>query len=200
METPMVTEFDRLIDELAARAIMRRYKQGDYLVLSDEALRAALAGTQPLNRAELRAVLDSPLTLRRMHTLAQQARAAAITATIAPAAAANDPAWTSSRALLRAAADDGDAHSIDTDDGYWRLVFLPVAGGWRMVLRLDSDAPFAAELTAAAPTVAVLDGRGRTLMLGPLDEDGELAAPWPLPGEPYASLMAQGGRIEVVRA
>lgn len=197
----MAAEFERLIDELAARAIMRRYKQGDYQVLSDEALRAALAGTQPLNRAELQAILDSPLTLRRMHTLAQQAHASATTATIAPAAAANDPAWARSRALLRAAADDRDAHSIDTDDGYWRLVFLPVAGGWRMVLRLDPEAPFAAELTAAAPTVAVLDGRGRTLMLGPLDEDGELAASWPLPGEaPYASLMAQGGRIEVVRA
>jgi hypothetical protein len=125
----------------------------------------------------------------------------AITATSGPVAAANDPAWTISRALLRAADDGRPAHAIDTDDGFWRLVFLHGAEGWRMVLRLDPDAPFAAELTAATPTVAVLDGRGRTLMLGLLDEDGELAAPWPLPDEaPYASLMAQGGRIEVVRA
>jgi hypothetical protein len=203
----MSKDFDHLLDDLAARAIMRRFKPDDYLVLSDDTLRAALDGTQPLDETEWKALLASPLTLRRMRTLEQQrlwAQRRTPRATTAAEArrvdAANDGEWLGSWAELRAAADGGSTHALRTDDGYWSLEFLRAPDGLRAVLKLDADAPFAKRLLTEKPRLAVLDGQGAEVFGGELDSYGEVEALWPHADQPYPYFAKRGTGIRVVPA
>lgn len=70
-EVPQMVHLHSL-DKAALAALLRRFKSDDWLVLKDDALRKALTGEQPLSRIEWNAVLDSPLTLRRMNELNKQ--------------------------------------------------------------------------------------------------------------------------------
>jgi len=198
----MTTRKSSFIDDMSIQAMMKQHKANDYLVLDDDILKAALENSRPLYRSEWKALLDSPVTLRRMQVLAnlRQKKLASIPL-MTVREAANDHHWSSSAGLLRAADSGGAAPILSTEDGFWHLVFLKSTSGWRMVLKLDVDnAPFAQELLKELPELAVLDGHKQALLIAPLDDDGEVTGTWPLSTDPYAHFMAHGGKFDVVRA
>src|SRR4051812_7216997 len=81
----------RLRRRLQEGALMARRVEGDRLVLADATLLAALDGSRPLTAGERAALEASPLTARRLRTLALERRARTA------------PDWRGSRGLLRAA-------------------------------------------------------------------------------------------------
>lgn len=190
------------LDQHALAALMRRYQSDDWLRLSDAVLRAALNGSTPLSRTEWQAVLSSPLTLRRMQMLEAERCAAQASGPIAAktaAPAANDQQWLRSQGLLRAADSGDETSTLNTEDGWWSLTFPRTHGGWKMVLRLAHSAPFAslfaanAQATQPGHEVAVVDGTGRTLLQGMIDDENELYGRWPMTEAPLAVLRAAGG-------
>lgn len=187
-------------DRLALEGLLQAHKPGDYLVLSDDVLVQALRGTRALRRSEWNALLESPVTLRRMRVLQSQQKISQTTSDPAPVArpfAANDAQWVSSQTLLRAA-DSAGRFSQVSDDGRWELHVIPSAKKVRVVLELKKGGDLD-ELLDSRPELAVVDGKGQPLLTGHLDEDGELEGLWPLP-EPFkAYLVAQGGTWTVER-
>lgn len=170
--------------QLAGRLFLQP-REGDGLVLDDETLRAALDDRQPLTQAQWRALMDSPLTLRRLRALSRER------------VAANDAGWQES-AGLRLAADSGEPlEALRTADGYWSLHFLPEGDGWLAVLKLDAAAPFAAGLYANEVTVEARIGDGVPVLGGRLDAGYEIEAPWPFAESPQERLQRAGGRFVV---
>jgi hypothetical protein len=158
-------------------------KAGDRLMLDDATLTAALDGSRPLTAGERAALQASPLTTRRLRHLALERRAA-------------HAAWRGSRGQLRAAAG-GPLTALVTDDGWWTLHFADDAGGWRAIVQLAPQAPFAQALLAARAPLCVRDGAGATIVSGRLDADGECEAPWPFAAAPGDHLQAHGARFTV---
>jgi len=189
---------------LQERALIGQRLEGDRLVLDDATLLAALDGSRPLRSAERDALRASPLTTRRLRQLALERRAAAAgtgsrmdAEPAAELAAEPGTAWRGSRGMLRAASSGGAPAPIRTDDGCWTLHFIEAAEGWRTILQLAPDAPFAATLLAARAPLQVRDGGGRILLEGRLDADGECEAAWPLAAAPAAHLHASGAAFTV---
>lgn len=191
-------------------------KPGDRLVLSDEILHAALERSRRLRKSELQALLDSPLTLRRLVALAARfdalsqesspaaREAAAKVIAIAMGRAANDsqPTWHRSPMELMAAAGHDDGNFSQTSpDQLWVLHAIVTGTSTRLVLVLQKDHERAAAVMEARQQLelAVLDGQGATLLMGHLDEDGELAGPWQLPDTLRSHLLAQGGQFSIER-
>lgn len=180
-------------DDMTARRLQEallldRRKPGDRLMLDDATLAAALDGTRPLTRTERAALEASPLTVRRLRHLALARRAA-------------QPAlWHGSRGVLRAASS-GCPDAIVTEDGWWTLHFAAVpatsGGGWRAILQLAPQAPFAEALLVARAPLRVRDGAGATILAGQLDADGECEAPWPFAAAPGDHLQAHGATFVV---
>ncbi len=174
---------------LQERLLLGRAVPGDYLVLADATLQAALDGSRALTAGELAALQASPLTLRRFRHLAL-AR---------PRADRSAPAWRHSSGMLRAA-DSGTAlDRLVTDDGWWQLHFAG-AGPWQVILKLDARAPFAAQLLRERPLLRVTDGAGAAVLTGRLDGDGECEAPWPFAAAPAAHFQAHGAAFGVTAA
>lgn len=170
--------------KLRERLLLAPRVEGDRLVLADAVLRAALDGSRPLRPAERAALQASPLTVRRLRSLALERRAA------------ND-AWRASEGMLRAA-DSGQALSdLATDDGHWRLHFVGSAENRRVILQLMPDAPFAARLLREAALLRVADGAGAELLAGRLDADGELEAAWPFGDDPAVHFQRHGAAFSV---
>jgi hypothetical protein len=132
----------------------------------------------------------SPLTTRRLRTLALQ---------LPRRAAAND-AWQGSSGMLRAADSGQDVFELATDDGFWRLHFVGLRDGRRVILQLMPDAPFAPRLLREAPLLRVLDGAGGEVLSGRLDQDGELEADWPFEDLPAAHFQRHGAAFTVQAA
>jgi hypothetical protein len=178
----MNTDIERKLQE---RLLLAPRREGDRLALSDAVLRAALDGSRPLTTGERAALQASPLTTRRLRTLALERRAAA-----------ND-AWQGSRGLLRAA-DSGQALlELTTDDGFWRLHFVDNGDACRVILQLLPEAPFAARLLREAPLLRVLDGAGQPVLAGRLDADGECEDDWPCAEAPAAHFQRHGAAFSV---
>lgn len=191
------------LDRMALKALMRQFKRDDWLVLEDKALLAALDGSQPLSRTEWASLLESPLTLRRMAAL-EVARNQKRSADLAPSrvTAANDDHYVAE--LVAQAADSGTAEiCLYSKDGWWELTCPPTHGGWKMRLELREGAPFVGLLEedcgqgVAQRAVAVLDARGRTLLLGTLNDDRVLWGDWPLAEPPREALATSGTGIQV---
>jgi hypothetical protein len=171
--------------KLRERLLLAPRVEGDRLVLPDAVLLAALDGSRPLTHGERAALQASPLTARRLRTLALERRAAA------------KDAWRGSSGMLRAA-DSGQALSeLATDDGHWRLHFVGSGAERRVILQLMPEAPFAARLLRAAALLRVVDGAGAELLAGRLDSDGELEAAWPFADAPAAHFQRHGAVVEV---
>ena len=164
--------------------LLARRKDGDRLMLDDATLAAALDGSRPLTSGERAALQASPLTVRRLRHLALQRRAAASTA------------WRGSRGALRAAST-GESDAIVTDDGWWTLHFVAAGTGWRAILQLAPQAPFAEALLVARAPLRVVDGAGGVLLAGQLDADGECETAWPFAAPPHEHLQAHGARFTV---
>jgi hypothetical protein len=173
--------------KLRERLLLAPRVAGDRLMLSDAVLRAALDGSRPLTHGERAALQASPLTARRLRTLALQ---------LPRRAAAND-AWQGSSGVLRAADSGQGLAELATDDGCWRLHFVDSAGTRRVILQLLPEAPFAPRLLREAPLLRVLDGAGAELLVGRLDADGELEADWPFSDAPAAHFQRHGAVVNV---
>lgn len=173
-----MTELDR---KLQARLLAGRRVEGDRLVLDDTVLIAALDGSRPLTAGERAALQSSPLSLRRLRTLAETRRARAA------------PCWTGSSGMLRAADSGVALDTLVTDDGAWRLHFVD----GRVILQLDPQAPLAATLLRGRQALRVLDGAGGTVLEGQLDGDGECEGPWPFLDTPARHFQRHGARFDV---
>ena len=169
--------------KLQQQVLLGRRVEGDRLMLADEVLQAALAGTRHLTAGERAALQASPLTLRRMRTLSQSA--------------APERSWRGSRGMLRAAAGTAAPDTIRTDDGCWTLHFVAHDGAWRIILALDAGAAFAQQLLQSAPLLRVVDGAGHTVLQGSLDADGEYEAGWPFEAAPAVHFQQHGAGFAV---
>jgi hypothetical protein len=161
------TGLDRKLQE---RLLLARRVEGDRLMLADAVLHAALDGSRPLTANERAALAASPLTMRRLRQLAIERRAAG--------GASNDAAWHGSNGLLRAADGGAGLFELRTDDRCWTLHVVGHDGGWRVILQLAPDAPFAAALMREQPLLRVVDGAGALVLQGRLDADGECEGAW----------------------
>jgi hypothetical protein len=182
---------------------MRIYKDNDALALGDGALLGVLDGSRTLTEDERQSVVNSPMTLRRFRSLAAGWEIAKQIGN--QPAAANDALWVASVCLLKAAYTDGDSSPLITEDGWWKLSIREMPDGWKLVLQLDRQAPFASlfalpdDEAALLPTVAVSDGKGIRLLSGSLDEEGRLFGDWLRREEPRTSLLASGGfKVELI--
>jgi hypothetical protein len=174
---------------LQERLLLGRRVEGDRLVLDDATLTAALDGSRPLTAGERTALQASPLTARRLRQLAIEGRAKR-------AGEAAAPGWRGSPGRLRAASS-GEIEALRTDDGCFTLHVVPDGAGWRAILQLAADAPFAPALLAARAPLRVSDGAGRTIIEGRLDADGECEAAWPFDDAPARHLQAAGAAFAV---
>jgi hypothetical protein len=184
---------DDLDARLRERVLLSRPAPGDRLILADATLLAALDGTRPLTPNERQALSASPLTLRRFRQLSLERHAA-----VQPAA--NDPVWTGSSGMLRAASTASAANELEalvTDDGHWTLHFLPQDGGWQVILSLSAEAPFAARLLREQPQLRVIDGGGAIVLQGRLDADGECERAWPFATAPASHFQLYGAGFAV---
>jgi len=182
-----------LDQRLQERLLLDRRVEGDRLMLADATLLAALDGSRPLTAGERAALQASPLTTRRLRQLAIERRVRQ-----APPAPLARPAWGwhGSQGRLRAASS-GEVETLRTDDGWFTLHLLPQGEGWRAILQLAADAPFAPDLLAARAPLRVRDGAGRTILEGRLDADGECEAAWPFTSAPAAHLQAADAAFSV---
>lgn len=171
--------------KLRERLLLAPRVEGDRLLLADAVLLAALDGSRPLTSGERAALQASPLTTRRLRTLALERRAAA------------SQAWQGSGGMLRAADSGAALAALATDDGCWRLHFVSGTHGPRVILQLLPDAPFAARLLRQAARVRVLDGHGSVVLAGRLDLDGECEGPWPFADAPLAHFQRHGALFTV---
>lgn len=182
------SEIDRKLQE---RLLLGRRLEGDRLVLADAVLLAALDGSRPLTGGERAALEGSPLTARRLRTLALARRRTQ---------AANDGHWQGSHGMLRAADSGAALRQLATDDGYWRLHFLDGGAACRVILQLAPEAPFAARLLREAALLRVLDGAGAEVLQGRLDADGECECAWPFAEAPAAHFQRHGAAFSVLPA
>jgi hypothetical protein len=170
---------DRLQERLKEQLLLGRRAGGDRLVLADATLLAALDGGRPLTAGERAALQASPLTARRLRQLALERRAAQ----------AGTRGWQGSHGRLRAASS-GAIDALRTDDGWFTLHVVAEGAGWRTILQLAADAPFAPALLAARAPLRVRDGAGNTILEGRLDADGECEGAWPFADSPASHLQA----------
>jgi hypothetical protein len=184
---------DNLDAQLRERLLLSRAVSGDRLMLADTTLLAALNGTRALTPNERQALSSSPLTLRRFRQLSLERYAAAAQAP----QAANDPVWSGSRGMLRAASTTEALEALVTDDGHWALHFLPQDGGWQVILSLSAEAPFAARLLNDQPQLRVIDGGGAIVLQGRLDADGECERAWPFATAPAEHFQLYGAGFAV---
>lgn len=182
---------DDLDARLRERLLLSRDVPGDRLMLADATLLAALDGTRALTPKERQALSASPLTLRRFRQLSLERRAAT------QPRAANDPLWSGSSGMLRAASTVEALESLVTDDGHWTLHFLPQAGGWQVILSLSAEAPFASRLLREQPQLRVIDGGGAIVLQGRLDADGECERVWPFATAPAPHFQLYGAGFAV---
>lgn len=187
-----MSQLDDIDRKLHEKLLLGRRVEGDRLMLADEVMLAALAGSRRLTWGERQVLQASPLTLRRFKTLAVQA-GRALGHDDRPAV----DGWSGSGGMLRAASSAARLASLETDDGYWRVHFLEQGGAWRVVLALDAGAPFAARLMRERPMLRVLDGAGAIILMGVLDADGEYEGAWPFDGEPALHFQQLGGAFAV---
>lgn len=190
-QSPTQTERELLLAVHLARQI-----PGDCLVLSDELLEQVLRGESRLTRAQFDSMVASPLTLCRLRFLESQRLAEKA------ALAADEAAWQSSEGeLLVASPTDSDC-TLQSTDGLWTLHALTTGSTTRLLLQLRrpeyEDGQLSLRLDPEME-VAVLDGSGGTLLLGKLDDDGELEAVWDRPEDLRSHLARAGGAWTVDR-
>lgn len=194
------------IAQLRSAILQRKaasYFPDDSIALDNTQMLKILDGRSKATAAERAAILGSPMTLRRFLALAEGFLAGGkASQTHTRQEAANDTLYVTPLRLL--AADSGsEAFSLTSDDGWWRLSFPQTREGWLIELEMREDAPFEHMLDENLPagqsqrSVAVVDGQQRTLLLGQLNFNRALSAPWPLHESPREAL-AQAGGVEVV--
>jgi len=166
--------------KLQEKLLLARRVEGDSLVLADDVMLAAIAGSRAMTPEQAEALRQSPLTLRRFRQLSIDCRVA----------------WQGSAGMLRAASN-GPLDAIGTDDGYWKLHFVVEDHAWCVILVLEATAPFAARMLRDQPMLRVLDGGGAVILQGTLDADGECEGNWPFDLAPAPHFHACGATFTV---
>lgn len=189
---PTITELEARLQE---QLLLGRAVPGDRLMLADATLLGALDGRRPLTPAERTALQASPLTLRRFRHLAQQRRSEAQLARNVDSSAS--AGWHGSRGLLRAAATAAALDTLRTEDGYWTLDFVQSEQGWRVILALVAEAPFAALAVQQGWQILVRDGAGSLILHDGLDGDGECECAWPHAVAPAQHFQQHGASFTV---
>jgi len=192
-ENELKSAHDEQEARLRERLLLGRAVAGDRLMLADATLLAALDGSRVLTPNERQALSASPLTLRRFRQLSLERQAASAQSP----QAANDPVWSGSSGMLRAAATATALESLATDDSCWTLHFLPQGEGWQVILGLSAEAPFAARLLREHAMVRVIDGGGAIILQGRLDADGECECSWPFVTPPARHFQMYGAGFAV---
>lgn len=208
----------RAEQQVLLSAYAARQVPGDRQVLADDVLQAALSATQALSRKQLAMLKVSPLTLCRLRYLealrlaATHSALATGTAASASVHALGSPAGQTTPAqasrwqrspgeLLAAAGVDADC-SLPSADGLWTLSAWTRGHATRLRLNLrrpaDDDGQLSLRLDPEIE-VGVLDGRGGTLLLGRLDDDGELEVLLDHPLDLRSHLAQHGGHWSVER-
>ncbi|NRR29735.1 hypothetical protein HSX11_06015 [Oxalobacteraceae bacterium] len=191
--------------KLRERLLLARAVEDDRLMLADATLLAALDGSQALTPDERTVLQQSPLTIRRFRqlALARHAENAGLTADVTPSVrrsgtpAANEPLWSGSAGLLRAASSSAALEQLRTDDDCWTLDFLEQEDGWQLILKLAVAAPFAARLLREHTLLRVVDGGGAIVLQGRLDADGECECRWPFATAPAPHFQLYGASFAV---
>lgn len=214
--------------DIFMRVLATRRKLDDDVLFDDADLVKHIDGTQPFDEAEWRAVLASPLTLRRLDALAEALSTQRTAPPQEQAMAPRSPLVEAAKASVALAQGLGQrlqqhvvdwftpsaghwagahmreqgAMAIVTSDERWKLSVLPaVTSGVRarLVLQLNPEDPWV-KLWADDIQVQVLDHHGQVLLQGRLDEDNQLSGEWPLQAEPAPYLAARGAGITVQQA
>ena len=213
----------RAEQQVLLSAYMARQVPGDRQVLTDDVLQAALTGAPALSREQLAALKASPLTLCRLRYLEAQRLAAAQAGQADDAEASTTGSNASVHALQTSAGKATDAHanrwqrstgellaaagteidcSLPSADGLWTLSAWTRGNTTRLRLNLrrpaDDDSQLSLRLDPEME-VGVLDGRGATLMLGHLDDEGELEVLLDHPLNLRGHLAQHGGEWSVER-
>lgn len=183
-----VNTSERTDRKLMERLLLQSRVEGDRLMLDDAVMLAALDGSRHLTAGERASLAASPLTLRRFRVLSAGSRN--------KAQAAND-GWGGSSGMLRAAADGAPLAALRTDDGFWTLHFVGQQGAWRVILAVDTGAPFAARLVREQTALRVVDGGGAIILQGSLDADGECETAWPFDTDPARHFHEYGAGFAV---
>ena len=211
--------------DVMARVLATGRKLDDDVLYDDADLLKHIDGSEPFDEAEWRAVLASPLTLRRLDVLAE-AHAARLRPQVQTSrASAQDLAQTTARlaqGLGQAVAGQvrqtladwftpstgqwAGAHvrgqgalAITTGDERWKLAILPAATAGakpRLVLQLNPDDEWARKWQDDIQ-VQVVDHQGQVLLQGRLNEDNELSGDWSLQADPAPYFAARGASITV---
>lgn len=211
--------------DIMTRVLATGRKLDDDVLYDDADLLKHIDGSEPFDVDEWRAVLASPLTLRRLDVLAE-AHAAQQAACMAPQAPLGSTPVADavqagaalvqgvSQRLRHTLADwftpstgqwagahvrDRGALTITTGDERWKLAVLPAAtvgARPRIVLQLNPDDEWARKWQDDIQ-VQVVDHLGQVLLQGGLNEDNELSGNWPLEAEPGPYLAARGASITV---
>lgn len=198
-------------------ALARKVKQADRLVLSDDLIRKAVNGEAKLSVSQYKALLCSPLTLRRAAFLIRGVHAAGVDTTehkqtvedaifnkFGDLRAANDADFWAGSRFLRIAADSGVGERSEhlSDNGCWRLIFERLGeSGWLVSLTLVDTETAPESLLAGHLTIQLIDGTGKTWFSGTLDPEADggpsLEHVWKNDVAPEAYFRDQGGRFEV---
>ncbi len=172
-----------LIDSI----LFHREREGDRQILSDEALQRLIEGELKLSPEEVRELMHSPATLRRLRVLNALHRARQ-----------KSSLWQGSEMLLLAAAGEEEEplQYLDSVDGLFSLhFFYDDSGEIQMLLKCDHGV--IQQLAQSSRTLWVQDAEGTILLSGVPDEDGELAGPWPFSESPRAHFMTLGMAISI---
>lgn len=183
--------------------LMQR-SSGDNPILDNQRLLEIIDGQHQISQEERQAILNSPATLRRMFALAEGFLSGGKTLSGKRRLAAND-SWFASP-LQRLAADSGsnEAFALTDETGWWHLSFPQTRDGWLIELEMREDAPLSDMLDDNLATgerqrsVAIVDGTQRTLLLGQLNFNRTLSAPWPLLDSPQEAIARAGGLKVIV--
>lgn len=165
-------------------AHIARQLPGDHQLFCDDLMVSVLQGQQRFTRQQFNALMASPLTLCRLRflegrRLAQQGRHQGQAEPAKPQLLPLNR-WRPSVTHLKAAAPLGQDFSLSSADGRWALHSLTTGQVTRLVLQLRAGVDDNAPGLGLGPgtMVKVMDGEGGILLLGRLDDDGELKGVW----------------------
>jgi len=181
-----------------------KHPPGDALLLDNRQLLEILDGERRISLEERQAILNSPMTLRRMFALAEALLSGSKTLSTSRVLAANDSWFASPLQLLAADSGNSDTFALTDENGWWNLAFPQTKDGWLIELEMHEDAPLSDMLDDKLPTgatqrsVAIVDGAQRTLLLGQLNFNRILSAPWPLLDAPRDAITQAGGLKVIV--
>lgn len=170
---------------LVIASLLRHEVKDDKLAIKDSVLQAVVSGERRLVPQERRAVIRSPITLKRLQWLQSQKISMRLQSGKGSDSQAGSKGW------LRAAAGSDPAFSIDTDDGFYTIHFYPGRSD-RFYVALSCSDEHAACLQRENLVMDLVDSEGNQILQGQPDDLGELHGEWRLSESPRKHLSREG--------